>query len=88
MRPSFARLLRTTMSLSNHTTRRTYADAIDCLNSLQSNAAVIEAIRLSGGKDGPIKEIESVECLRRIGYEVSARVDEQMSFPSILSDTC
>lgn len=75
------------MSLSNHTTPRTYADAIDCLNSLQSNAAVIEAIRLSGGKDGPIKEIESVEYLRRIGYEVSARVDEQMAFPSILSDT-
>lgn len=54
------------------TTTRTYADAIDSLNSLQSNAAVIEAIRLNGGKDGLVKEVETLEFLRRIGYEVSS----------------
>lgn len=64
--PTLAYLHRT-MSTST----RTYADAIDSLNSLQSNAAVIEAIRLNGGKDGLVKEVETLEFLRRIGYEVS-----------------
>ncbi|GAA5868554.1 hypothetical protein JCM1840_005487 [Sporobolomyces johnsonii] len=47
---------------------RNYAAAIDALNSLQSNAAVIEAIRKSGGKGGDAQMIESVEYLKRIGY--------------------
>jgi folylpolyglutamate synthase len=52
-------------------TRRSYADAIDLLNSLQSNAAVIDAIRKGGGKGGEEQVAESVEYLRRIGYHVS-----------------
>ena len=50
---------------------RTYAQAITLLNSLQSNAAVIEAIRLSGGKGGEVQVLESLEYFKRIGYEVS-----------------
>lgn len=52
-------------------TPKTYAQAIQLLNSLQSNAAVIEAIRLSGGKGGEAQVLESLEYLKRIGYEVS-----------------
>lgn len=47
---------------------RTYASAIQLLNSLQSNAAVIEAIRKSGGKGGEAQVLESIEYLKRIGY--------------------
>lgn len=50
---------------------RTYAQAIDCLNGLQSNAATIEATRRSGGKGGDIQLAEQVEYMRRVGYEVS-----------------
>jgi folylpolyglutamate synthase len=50
---------------------RSYADAINLLNSLQSNAAVIEAIRKGGGKSGDALMAEMVEYLTRIGYQVS-----------------
>lgn len=50
---------------------RTYGDAISLLNSLQSNAAVIEAIRKGGGKNGEAQVVESLEYLGRIGYKVS-----------------
>lgn len=50
---------------------RTYADAINLLNSLQSNAAVIEAIRKGGGKSGDQLMEEMIEYLTRIGYQVS-----------------
>lgn len=53
------------------TTPRTYSQAIELLNSLQSNAAVIEAIRKSGGKGGEAQVLESLEYLKRIGYQVS-----------------
>lgn len=49
---------------------RSYADAINSLNSLQSNAAVIESIRQSGGKGGDQQLLETVEYLARIGYKV------------------
>lgn len=49
---------------------RTYADAINCLNSLQSNAATIEAIRQGKGKSGDELVAEGVEYLQRIGYKV------------------
>ena len=52
---------------------RTYADAINRLNSLQSNAAVIESIRQSGGKGGDAQLLETVEYLQRIGYKVVRR---------------
>lgn len=49
---------------------RTYSDAIDALNTLQSNAAVIAAIRASGGKLNDFAIPEMVEYLKRIGYSV------------------
>ena len=50
---------------------RTYKDAIDCLNTLQSNAATLEASRASGGKLVKVAIRETVEYLGRIGYTVS-----------------
>ncbi|KZT53290.1 FolC bifunctional protein [Calocera cornea HHB12733] len=47
---------------------RTYADAIDQLNSLQSNAATIEAIRASGKPNNDATVTEMQEYLKRIGY--------------------
>ncbi|KLO11239.1 tetrahydrofolylpolyglutamate synthase [Schizopora paradoxa] len=47
---------------------RTYRDAIDCLNSLQSNAAMIEASRASGGRLAQFATHETQEYLERIGY--------------------
>ncbi|GAA6056511.1 hypothetical protein JCM3770_006853 [Rhodotorula araucariae] len=49
-------------------TMRTYAEAVDALNSLQSNAATIEATRKSGGKSGPVQLREQLEYMRRVGY--------------------
>ncbi|SJX64029.1 related to tetrahydrofolylpolyglutamate synthase (met6+) [Sporisorium reilianum f. sp. reilianum] len=50
---------------------RTYDDAIDALNSLQSNAATIEALRKSGGRLLDFAIPEMVEYLERIGYTTS-----------------
>ncbi|SCV71648.1 BQ2448_3236 [Microbotryum intermedium] len=50
---------------------RSYADAIDRLNSLQSNASVIEHIRKTGGKNGEAQMGETIEYLERIGYKPS-----------------
>ncbi|KAF8663430.1 hypothetical protein AX16_001000 [Volvariella volvacea WC 439] len=47
---------------------RTYADAVDCLNSLQSNAATLEAVRASGGRSSAFAIPEMLEYLERIGY--------------------
>lgn len=47
---------------------RSYKDAIDCLNSCQSNAATIEAIRKSGGKANQFAIPEMMTYLSRIGY--------------------
>ncbi|THH33685.1 hypothetical protein EUX98_g581 [Antrodiella citrinella] len=49
---------------------RSYKDAIDCLNTLQSNAATIEASRASGGKLIKVAIPETIEYLGRIGYSV------------------
>ncbi|GAA5912712.1 tetrahydrofolate synthase [Sporobolomyces salmoneus] len=49
-------------------TSRSYSAAIDALNSLQSNAAVIDAIRKSGTTNGEAQMVEGVEYLKRIGY--------------------
>lgn len=48
-----------------------YGEAINALNTLQSNAAVIEAIRRSGGKLNDFAIPEMVEYLERIGWKVS-----------------
>lgn len=49
----------------------TYAEAITALNTLQSNASVIEAIRRSGGKLNDFAIPEMVEYLERVGWKVS-----------------
>lgn len=49
---------------------RSYSAAIDALNSLQSNAATIEAIRRSGKTVNELNEPEMVEYLERIGHKV------------------
>ncbi|WFD34037.1 tetrahydrofolate synthase [Malassezia cuniculi] len=48
---------------------RSYSAAIDALNSLQSNAATIEAIRRSGKTVNELNEPEMVEYLERIGHK-------------------
>ncbi|KAI0693594.1 FolC bifunctional protein [Cytidiella melzeri] len=47
---------------------RTYGDAVEQLNSLQSNAATIEAARASGGRLSTTAIPEMLEYLGRIGY--------------------
>jgi folylpolyglutamate synthase len=58
-------------TLSTMTSPRSYSAAIDALNSLQSNAAVIEAIRKAGPPNGEAQMAEGIEYLKRIGYTVS-----------------
>jgi hypothetical protein len=48
---------------------RTYKDAIELLNSLQSNAAALEAARASG-RSNEFAIPEMLEYLGRIGYSV------------------
>ncbi|RDX55690.1 FolC bifunctional protein [Lentinus brumalis] len=50
---------------------RTYREAVDHLNSLQSNAATLEAVRASGGRLSQFAIPEMVEYLNRIGYSTS-----------------
>ena len=49
---------------------RSYKDAINLLNTLQSNAATLEAVKASGGRDNALAIPEMVEYLERIGYKV------------------
>ncbi|KAJ4478279.1 FolC bifunctional protein [Lentinula aciculospora] len=46
-----------------------YEDAVSKLNSLQSNAATLEAVRASGGRLSQFAIPEMVEYLERIGYK-------------------
>lgn len=48
-----------------------YSEAIAALNTLQSNAAIIEAIRKSGGKLNDFAIPEMIEYLERIGWKQS-----------------
>ena len=50
---------------------RTYRDAVDHLNSLQSNAATLEAVRASGGRLSEFAIPEMIAYLNRIGYSAS-----------------
>lgn len=52
---------------------RSYADAVDHLNSLQSNAATLDAVRASGGRLSEFAIPEMLEYLGRIGYTVSCQ---------------
>lgn len=47
---------------------RTYRDAVEHLNSLQSNAATLEAVRVSGGRSSEFAIPEMIEYLERVGY--------------------
>ncbi|KAG2042291.1 FolC bifunctional protein [Suillus americanus] len=49
----------------------TYKDAIDALNSLQTNAAILEAVRAAGAKLNPNAIPEMIDYLRRVGLEPS-----------------
>lgn len=49
---------------------RKYSDAIDHLNSLQSNKATLEAVKASRGQLSQYAIPEMVEYLGRIGYTV------------------
>ena len=51
-------------------TTRSYADAVEKLNSLQSNAATLEALRNTGGRMNDFALPEMIEYLQRIGYSV------------------
>jgi hypothetical protein len=50
---------------------RTYAEAIERLNSLQSNAATLDAVRASGGRLSEFAIPEMIEYWERMGYKVS-----------------
>jgi folylpolyglutamate synthase len=54
---------------------RSYKDAIENLNSLQSNAATLDAIRASGTRKPERAIPEMVEYLGRIGYTVRNMAD-------------
>ncbi|KAF9057696.1 FolC bifunctional protein [Panaeolus papilionaceus] len=47
---------------------KSYQDAVEHLNSLQSNAATLEAVRASGGRLSQFAIPEMLEYLERIGY--------------------
>jgi folylpolyglutamate synthase len=49
---------------------RTYENAVENLNSLQSNAAVLAALRATGGRAEQFAKPEMIEYLGRIGYTV------------------
>lgn len=49
---------------------RSYKDAVDLLNTLQSNAATLNGIKASGGRTNNLAIPEMIEYLERIGYKV------------------
>ncbi len=49
---------------------RSYADAVMALNTLQSNFAIVDAIRKSGKKMNEQAIPEMIEWARKIGYQV------------------
>lgn len=60
-----------TRKLSTKMSTRSYQDAVNHLNSLQSNAIVLEAVRASGGRLSDFAIPEMLEFLERIEYTVS-----------------
>ncbi|KJA30166.1 hypothetical protein HYPSUDRAFT_32268 [Hypholoma sublateritium FD-334 SS-4] len=51
---------------------RTYQDAVEHLNSLQANAAALEAVRATGGRSSAFAIPEMIEYLGIIGYTPQA----------------
>jgi hypothetical protein len=74
--PAFARLM----------SGRSYADAIERLNSLQSNAATLDAVRASGGRLNEYAIPEMVEYLERIGYKVCSLANWHSRRPTMRVD--
>ncbi|KAK7061933.1 folylpolyglutamate synthase [Favolaschia claudopus] len=62
---SFSRFFRGARTMST----RSYRDAVDSLNSLQSNAAALEQVRASGGRSSAFAIPEMLEYLGIIGYK-------------------
>lgn len=56
---------------------RSYQEAVEKLNTLQSNAAALDAVRASGGRLSEFAIPEMLEYLERIGYSVRTYVDRQ-----------
>lgn len=56
---------------NNMNRQRTYKEAINALNSLQSNFATIDAVRKSGINRNSMLMPEMIEWVRRIGYKPS-----------------
>ena len=50
---------------------RSYTDAIECLNSLQSNAATVAAVRAQGRSLDSYQIPDFIDYVKRIGYEAS-----------------
>lgn len=63
-------LLRRTMST------RTYSDAVNALNGLQTNFSVIDAIRKAGGRSTDMAIPEMLEWARRAGYNDAREFDK------------
>lgn len=57
-------------AISRNMSTRTYKDAIEHLNSLQSNAAALETARLLGARSAEIAIPEMLEYLDRTGRSV------------------
>jgi hypothetical protein len=49
---------------------RSYSDAVNRLNTLQTNAAALDAVRASGGRSSALAIPEMLEYLGGIGYTV------------------
>lgn len=70
--PSSSLRLLLSLSFRRPMSTRSYSDAVDALNSLQSNTAVLEALRASGNNMSLRSIPEMLEYLHRIGYSVSS----------------
>ncbi|KAF9534183.1 tetrahydrofolylpolyglutamate synthase [Crepidotus variabilis] len=68
----FHQFLLPIFSLTRYMSTRTYQDAVEHLNSLQSNAASLEAVRASGGRSSQFAIPEMIEYLERVGYQPHA----------------
>lgn len=69
--PSSPLLRLLSASLFKPMSTRSYSEAVDALNSLQSNAATLDALRASGGRLSEFSIPEMLEYLHRIGHSVS-----------------
>ncbi|KAF7332025.1 Folylpolyglutamate synthase [Mycena kentingensis (nom. inval.)] len=56
-------------TMSTRSSTRTYRDAIETLNSLQTNAAALELVRATGGRSSAFAIPEMLEYLGIIGYK-------------------